>query len=176
MQGEDSRVFKCKRCGQEARICRRCDRGNVYCGKACRKEARLETWRRSGAKSRKKERTRILHKMAQQRYLENRGKKMTQQGSHSDEVAADCGQDKEHESKPHEERFKRQQARANPQAAREPAHSGEPLKRPQAMAMPKQPKAVHCDFCGRMCLPGNRRIKLLAVARRERRSARHQYG
>jgi hypothetical protein len=99
-----------------------------------------------------------LHKIRQQRYLQ---RKMTHKGSHSDGVGANCAQAKEDEGKA---------------AAIEPGPSGEPLKRPQARARPEQPEAVYCHFCGRLCLPGNRRTKLPAVVRRERRSARHQYG
>lgn len=101
----------------------------------------------------------MLHKMAQQRYLQ---RKMTHQGSHSDEVAADCEQAEEDEGKP---------------AAIEPGSGNdEAVKRPQATATPEQVETVYCDFCGRLCLPGNRRTKLLAVVRGERRSARHKYG
>ncbi len=168
MQAEDSRVFNCRQCSKEVRICRPCDRGNVYCGKKCRKEARLETWRRSGAKSRKKERTRILHKIAQQRYLENREKKMTQQGSHREDEVGNSKQGRSNNEN---------------QAAKPCKKEAEPVECSSRLVARKRPQAtgnqgdamVRCTFCGCLCMPENR-IGMLAVVRRERRGARHQYG
>jgi hypothetical protein len=51
---ETGRLFNCRRCGKQVRICRKCDRGNIYCGKECSKAARLEAQRRSGAVDRGK--------------------------------------------------------------------------------------------------------------------------
>lgn len=87
MEGEDCRVFHCDRCGTEVRICRRCDRGNVYCAKGCAAEGRRKSLRCAGKKNQNTERGRSLHAARQQRYLE---RKMTHQGSDNKEAAANC--------------------------------------------------------------------------------------
>jgi hypothetical protein len=38
---EAARFFLCTRCLRQVLICRRCDRGQIYCGKSCSTEARL---------------------------------------------------------------------------------------------------------------------------------------
>jgi hypothetical protein len=45
MRPPDSRLITCERCGAQVEICRDCDQGNIYCGRACAREARLE-WQR----------------------------------------------------------------------------------------------------------------------------------
>ncbi len=86
MEGEDSRLFKCRRCGVRVRICRSCDHGNVYCAKGCSEEGRRESVGRAGRKHQKSDKGRIAHKVRQQKYLERKEQKMTHQGSHSQEV------------------------------------------------------------------------------------------
>ena len=71
----------CRRCRLLTGICSRCDRGNIYCGKACSAAARKASQRRSAERYQKSERGRALHAARQQRYLERREAKMTRQGS-----------------------------------------------------------------------------------------------
>ena len=87
MEGEDCRVFHCDRCGTEVRICRRCDRGNVYCARGCAQEGRRKSLLCAGKKYQTTEQGRSLHAARQQRYLE---RKMTHQGSDNKEVDTNC--------------------------------------------------------------------------------------
>jgi len=90
---ESYRLFNCNRCHVQVHICRRCDRGNIYC-RPCAPEARKESVRRAGAEYQRKERGRENHAARQQRYLDNKErdhaveqhrcvdcKEMTHQGS-----------------------------------------------------------------------------------------------
>jgi len=77
----------CRRCRLLTGICSRCDRGNIYCGKACSAAARKASQRRSAERYQKSERGRALHAARQQRYLERREAKMTHHGSPTSLVA-----------------------------------------------------------------------------------------
>lgn len=44
---ESHRLYNCGRCGVQVRICRRCDRGNVYCALTCANSSRRESLRRA---------------------------------------------------------------------------------------------------------------------------------
>ncbi len=44
------RLYSCRRCAQQMRICRRCDRGNQYCAAECARIRRGESLRRAGAR------------------------------------------------------------------------------------------------------------------------------
>ena len=47
---DDFRLFSCARCGQQVRICRRCDHGNIYCSQTCSVIRRRESVLRAGAR------------------------------------------------------------------------------------------------------------------------------
>jgi len=44
------RLYNCRRCGLQVRICRRCDHGNIYCSGECSRIRRRESVRRAGAR------------------------------------------------------------------------------------------------------------------------------
>ena len=83
-----ARFFLCARCRTQALVCRRCDRGQIYCGALCSDDARRERQREA---NRRYSKTRIArHKNAQrQRQFRQRQralntgfkKKVTDQGS-----------------------------------------------------------------------------------------------
>jgi hypothetical protein len=84
----EARVFTCARCGVAVRICRPCDRGNIYCP-PCRPVARRERVKRAGAQYQQREAGRLNHKRRQQEYLvrgEVQGK-MTHRGSPASRAA-----------------------------------------------------------------------------------------
>lgn len=59
------------------RICRGCDRGNIYCTADHARQRRRESWRRSSAAYQRTERGRANHAARQARYLDRRELKMT---------------------------------------------------------------------------------------------------
>ena len=80
---ESYRLFNCVRCNKQARLCRRCDRGNRYCGAECASRAHKDSVRKAGAAYQRTEAGRKNHAARQQAFLERREAKMTHQGSPS---------------------------------------------------------------------------------------------
>jgi hypothetical protein len=67
----EARVFTCARCAVGVRICRHCDRGNIYCPR-CAPVARRERVKRAGAQYQQRAPGRANHKRRQQEYLARR--------------------------------------------------------------------------------------------------------
>lgn len=44
------RLYNCRRCAVQVRICRHCDHGNIYCAGECSRICRRESLRRAGAR------------------------------------------------------------------------------------------------------------------------------
>ncbi len=77
---EDSRLFLCAQCRKQVRVCRPCDRGQIYCAGECSASRRAKTLRdASGAYQRTSLGARN-HARRQRRYRARR-KKVTHQGS-----------------------------------------------------------------------------------------------
>ena len=72
------RLFNCRRCRRQTRICPCCDRGNQYCSPECSQAARRESNLKSSRRYQATKRGRANHAARQQQYL---SRKMTQQGS-----------------------------------------------------------------------------------------------
>ena len=70
---DDTRWFRCERCLDMVRICRRCDRGNRYCSTACRREARRESVRTARKLYAQSQQGRVRHRDRQRRYRERLG-------------------------------------------------------------------------------------------------------
>ena len=75
-----ARLFNCARCHRQVVICRRCDRGNIYCGSGCSYRARRESQRAAARRYQRSRRGRIAHAERQRRYR-SRVRKVTHQGS-----------------------------------------------------------------------------------------------
>ena len=75
-----ARLFHCARCRCQVVICRRCDRGNIYCGGGCAQQARGESVRAAGGRYQRSRRGRFAHAARQRRYRSRR-RKVTHQGS-----------------------------------------------------------------------------------------------
>jgi hypothetical protein len=75
-----ARLFNCARCQHQVVICRRCDRGNIYCGSACSHRARCESQRAAARRYQRTHRGRLAHAQRQRRYR-SRGREVTHQGS-----------------------------------------------------------------------------------------------
>lgn len=80
------RLNQCRRCGVQVQICRRCDRGNVYCTTGCAPAARRESLLRAGARYQRSYRG-ACHHAARQRAWRDR-QEVTHQGSPAAGTAA----------------------------------------------------------------------------------------
>jgi hypothetical protein len=78
---ESYRLYSCRGCAQQVRICRHCDRGNQYCAGACARERRRETLRRAGARYQLSYRGACCHAARQRRWRARRAQKVTHRGS-----------------------------------------------------------------------------------------------
>lgn len=79
-----ARLFYCARCFQRVEICSHCDRGNIYCGSICSKQARTLNHRIANEKYQRSLKGRLKHAQRQQRYRERQKtakKKVTDHGS-----------------------------------------------------------------------------------------------
>jgi hypothetical protein len=76
-----ARIYNCVCCFQHTVICSDCDRGNIYCGSRCSKQARLLNHRRANQKYQRSRKGRQKHAERQQRYRNRQKKKVTDQGS-----------------------------------------------------------------------------------------------
>ncbi len=79
-----ARLFNCARCHRQVTICRSCDRGNMYCGGACSREARKESLRRSSASYQSSHRDLTANARRQKRFRQRQREKVTHQGSTPD--------------------------------------------------------------------------------------------
>ena len=75
-----ARLFNCARCHRQVVICRRCDRGNIYCGPGCSYRSRHESRRAAARRYQRSRRGRMAHAKRQRRYR-SRVRKVTHQGS-----------------------------------------------------------------------------------------------
>ncbi len=75
-----ARLFSCARCRTQVLICRRCDRGHIYCGPKCSQQARRESLRAAGRRYQRSRRGHLSHAERQRRYR-RRAHKVTHQGS-----------------------------------------------------------------------------------------------
>lgn len=65
---ESHRLYVCAHCGQQVHICRRCDRGQIYCAGACAALRRHDSRRRAGARYHASHRGAIRHAARQRRW------------------------------------------------------------------------------------------------------------
>jgi len=74
------RLFLCALCRAQVVICRRCDRGQMYCGRSCSKQARQAALRAAGDRYQTSRPGRFAHAARARRYRA-RQKIVTHQGS-----------------------------------------------------------------------------------------------
>jgi len=73
-------LYSCLRCNSQVKICRRCDRGNIYCMK-CAPKAREEAKDRAATRYQASYQGRSNHAARQRRYRESLKQKVTHKGS-----------------------------------------------------------------------------------------------
>ena len=75
------RLYSCRRCIQQVRICAHCDRGNRYCAGECATIRRRESLRRAGERYQLSHRGACRHAARQRAWRERQVQKVTHQGS-----------------------------------------------------------------------------------------------
>ena len=75
------RLYSCRRCIQQVRICAQCDRGNRYCAGECAKIRRRESLRRAGERYQLSYRGACRHAARQSAWRERQAQKVTHQSS-----------------------------------------------------------------------------------------------
>jgi hypothetical protein len=90
-----ARLFLCTRCRVQVVLCRRCDRGNRYCGRSCRRQARDAARREAASRYQRSRRGRLAHAARSRRWRQRRAaaggddaQNVTHQGSQSGATAA----------------------------------------------------------------------------------------
>jgi hypothetical protein len=63
-----ARLYLCARCRVQVILCSRCDRGNRYCGRPCRHQARTEARRQTAQRYQRSWRGRIAHARRSRRW------------------------------------------------------------------------------------------------------------
>ena len=84
------RFYLCARCRCQTLVCRRCDRGQIYCGRACALEARHCRQREARARYQATVRGREMHVLRNRQYRA-RQRRVTDQGVMTPSIAAQPG-------------------------------------------------------------------------------------
>jgi hypothetical protein len=128
------RLYNCARCGEQVRICRRCDRGNVYCARACAGVRRRESLRRAAERYQLSPRGARRHAARQRAWRERRAHKVTHQGSLASAFAATVAAVSSH-----------------PQL--QGSHGNTPHIEPRSFPPCTSRPAPRCSFCARALSP-----------------------
>ena len=75
------RIYSCRRCAEQVRICSGCDRGNQYCAGECAQIRRRETRHRAGERYQLSYRGACVHAARQSAWRRRQAQKVTHQGS-----------------------------------------------------------------------------------------------
>ena len=75
------RLYNCARCAEQVRICRRCDRGNLYCAGVCAALRRRESLHRAGERYQRSYRGAHAHAARQRAWRERQTQEVTHHGS-----------------------------------------------------------------------------------------------
>ncbi len=144
----DGRLIKCKRCGAKVVICRHCDRGNVYCSRACAKEVRLETQRRSSARYQQTMQGKRHHAAREKRRRERLAQKVTQQGPSRNPDLREMEPSLSEPALPPSPHEAEAQPDAEPPAVQQ---LSDLLVSPRTPDEPQPGTMVCCPFCGGWC-------------------------
>ena len=75
------RLYLCMLCHHQVTICRKCDRGNIYCGRVCAQKARIKSLHHASCRYQSTFKGRCHHAARQARYRLRLRKKVTHHGS-----------------------------------------------------------------------------------------------
>ena len=139
---DSARLYACARCHCHVVICRRCDRGNIYCPD-CAPVARRESRRRAGARYQATEEGRKNHNARHQLYLELREGKVTHHGPQGGSAESPCALETA-EGRPSASAKETHDATSNQSPTPPPTqHCG--------TGSPDGDDGPRCDFCGQLC-------------------------
>jgi hypothetical protein len=124
LEDDSYRLFLCALCRQQVKLCRPCDRGDIYCSKDCAAKRRCASVKRARRKYQKTFRGRLLHAARQQAYSDREKLKLTDQGSPEPNSDVIVGKAQE-----------------------------EILSRPKLAQVTNSSGKVTCDSCGGWCGP-----------------------
>jgi hypothetical protein len=75
------RLYSCRRCAKQVRICGGCDRGNRYCAEGCAQNRRRESRCRASRRYQQSYRGALKHAARQRAWRRRQQQKVTHQGS-----------------------------------------------------------------------------------------------
>ena len=81
---QPARLYLCARCRVQVVLCSRCDRGNRYCGRPCRRLAWAEARRRTVQRYQRSRRGRIAHAQRTRRWRQRRAAREAASGAGDD--------------------------------------------------------------------------------------------
>ena len=81
---QPARLYLCARCRVQVILCSRCDRGNRYCGRQCRHQARAEARRQTAQRYQRSWRGRIAHAQRSRRWRQRRAARDAVDGNGDD--------------------------------------------------------------------------------------------
>jgi hypothetical protein len=81
LEEESYRLFICVLCSSQVKLCRLCDRGNIYCSKACSAKQRRASKVRARRRYQKSFRGALKHSVSQDAYRVRQKQKVMDQGS-----------------------------------------------------------------------------------------------
>ena len=119
-----ARLFLCGRCRRQVIICRRCDRGQVYCAGGCSVQARRQSLREAGR--------RYAHTLPGR---QNRAERSRRHRARQREIVT-------HHGSP-----------SPPLGDLLPAGATAIPRDDVSPVEPARPAMPHCHWCGRLCLP-----------------------
>ena len=171
MLEDDYRLFNCQRCAKQVRICRRCDRGHLYCSGECSAIRRRESLHRAGARYQQTQRGARLHAARQHAWRQRQMQKVTHHRFHRarppakvasvSESAAPERNDDHLGCPPRTAASGRTSTGDRPQRRRPAQSPSAGLSRPSQGASYPPRRAgvmvrgdpVRCDFCGQTLQP-----------------------
>lgn len=140
---DSGRQYLCACCRKRVLICRRCDRGNLYCGKACSDKRRHEAQREAGRRYQQSGPGRRNHARREQRYRDSEKQKVTHQGPKEEPETA--------KGEVSTERPRLEAQKEETDAPTAPCAPG-PAVQPAAPCEPEESRP-RCQFCQRLCSP-----------------------
>jgi hypothetical protein len=141
---DSGRLYRCAGCGRQVIICRRCDRGNRYCGVTCRQQARRQRQKEARQRYQQSWKGRRKAAQRQQRYRDRGKQKVTHQSPQPGAPGAQRGVSQQRSAEQQTAKEQSHDATGSPHPPVEPAPPG-------AGAKEEEPPVVRCALCGRRC-------------------------
>lgn len=138
---DSGRLYRCARCRTMVVICRRCDRGNVYCSRACSQQRRKEKQAEAGRRYQKSRQGAHNHARRQQGYRERQRQIVTHHRSHATEESLKTASTKPLNSL--------EAASEEKDESKEAQTSRDEVVQPEPTAVPRA--GYRCTWCSSWC-------------------------